>query len=141
MGWLIFGNDKKQNRVAMRESGFRHPVAAFILIFPFVSLTTLSKIVTYTPYPCPSSVQYASECGRRVIPKFRRLADKKAVFAELAARVLVARYEALPNYFKRLTYLEDPELAPNFLLSIISSAVTPLRSPPLIQNRAQLGNT
>jgi len=133
----MFEKGKKQNRVAVQEGRVGLPVGALILIFPLVSLTTLAKIVTYTPYPCPSSVQYASQCGRRVVPKFRRLANKKAVFAEPAARLPVARSVAPPDYFKRLTDVEDPELTPNLHFT---SGLTPLRSPPLIQDRREFRN-
>ncbi len=114
---------EEPNRAVRREKGLLLYVGALLLLFGIVSLTTLAKIVTYTPYPCSRSVQYASQSGRRAVPNFRRVGDKKAVLAESAARARLAR----PN--AGISCREFQEPLPSFAPT---PGVIPLRSPPSI---------
>ena len=111
------------NKTLRRRNGLAIQLSALFLLVALGSLTTLAKIVTYTPIPCSSAVQYSSNTGRRAIENHRRISNVREVLAQSASRIQEEISDA------RLAYHEDPEL---ILFFKFSPGIRLLRSPPII---------
>src|SRR5690242_3979330 len=98
-------------------------LSAFLLVFTLSTLTTIAKIVTYTPITVSSSVQYESQGGRRVIPKERSRIDAKKLVAQ--SPVPVEPQRPLVKFVSS----KEPEISP---VAICFLSPSPLRSPPVV---------
>jgi hypothetical protein len=114
-----------EQRLRAAKSGKRlpHSLSILFLICALSSLTTLAKIVTYTPIPVPSAIQYQSRGGRRVIPQQRQQIERKIIVVQSSFR------SDAPRSVTQFAISEAPETNPS---AKSFAAALPLRSPPVL---------
>ena len=111
----------KRSNALGRRSQFACLLFVVSLLSTLVSLTMLAKIVTYTPIPVSSAVQYGSHVGRRVVFKERQQIDLQTNVSQAPGYLEIA----LPNNV--FIWSEEPA---GIFISVTASYPVPLRSPP-----------